>query len=629
MATSHRDSSPSPSARAPIALLRLARKSWLPLAAVAVMLGVVRARRRCERGETERRVLRASEESLRHQALHDALTSLPNRAGIIAEAAPGGSAALVVLDLDGFRQLNHTFGRAAGDAILVEVARRLRTVAPDEGLVGRIEGDKFAVLATGLGESEAARLAERLQAAVNAPVRLPLDTVRTTTTAGIAIASGDSADCDSLLRNADLALQEAKRGELRFYVYDAELERRIVDEAKLSEDLSVALHRGEFELHYQPIADLTSGQVVAVESLLRWRHPERGLLTPPQFMHSLERTGMVVPVGAWVLGEACRQCAEWRATVDGAHDLRVSVNLSARELEAGELCARVPAALAAHSLDPGALILELTESDVWRTAERNCSTLRCLAGTHIGLAIDDFGTGYSSLKRLRSLLPLDLIKIDRSFVAGLSAEADGRPSPDGAIVDAVVTLADALGTQVVAEGIEHDRQARDLAARGCRLGQGYGLARPAPAREVPALLAAPLRAPAIVPEAPVPDGPRVLVVDDHSGSREVITRVLESSGYRVAAACDGEEALAKLAAERFDLVLVDLLMPRVDGHEAALAVRRDQALRDVPVIAISAFVTGQYYDAGSVADFDGAVEKPIDVYKLVDQVAAWLVAGRG
>ncbi|WP_305790269.1 putative bifunctional diguanylate cyclase/phosphodiesterase [Symbioplanes lichenis] len=425
-------------------------------------------------------------------AVSDPLTGLANRTLVnrrLAEvtAQPprdGRCTAVLLIDLDRFKPINDMYGHEAGDAVLNAVAVALRAVIRAGDTAGRLGGDEFAVVLTQLpGPSAAERIAQRLVDALRTPVILGDRVLAVEASIGVALHSpGDPAgDGDELLRRADTAMYTAKRsGRGRYQVYTPELDSRARDAA-----LRRAVEAGELVLHYQPIVDLATGHVIAVEALVRWNHPVRGLLMPGAFVDLAEETGAVVPMGEWVLREACGQVAAWHAGVPGAEHLKVSVNLSPQQVVRADLVDVISGILGETGLSPAHLVLEITEGGVLEPDDLTVARLEALRDLGIRIAVDDFGTGYSALSYLRRL-PVDTLKIDRSFVTGIERDPDAR-----SVAEAVVRLGMAFHMAVVAEGIETAEQARELADMGCGLGQGYHFHRPLVADAVPAALATP------------------------------------------------------------------------------------------------------------------------------------------
>ena len=427
---------------------------------------------------------KAAESQAHFLALHDALTRLPNR-DLVAErfavarsfaARDDGRVALLALDLDQFKSINDALGHRTGDALLCAVATRLQTLLGDEDTLGRSGGDDFLLV---LGRADGAeRLAERSGAILEA-LRAPFDVdghaLRITASIGVAVYPDDGADFDTLLRQADTALFVAKSGgrdDIRFF--DAAFNVVAVDALALRAELALALQRGEFELHYQPQLDLGSGAVLGAEALLRWRSPQRGLVAPGCFIQVAEDSGLIVPIGAWVLQQACRQAAAWHADGLGAA-LSVAVNLSALQFRRGDLLQTVVDAVHGAGLDPHCLELELTESLLLEDAEQVHDAMHRLKSLGVRFALDDFGTGYSNLSSLRQF-PLDRLKIDQSFIRHIGLDA-----AEAQIARSIIDIGHARGLQVVAEGIEDEATAALLRHAHCDQAQGYLFSRPLPA----------------------------------------------------------------------------------------------------------------------------------------------------
>ncbi|HEY7876138.1 MAG TPA: EAL domain-containing protein [Actinomycetota bacterium] len=421
------------------------------------------------------------ESQLRHQTFHDSLTGLANRAlfldrvdhAIARHNRLRTPITVVLLDVDDFKVVNESLGHAAGDAALVEIATRLRGCLRPGDTIARIGGDEFAVLLEDVDLTGARSVAERVGTAIAVPLSLGGRELIPRVSVGIADAkAGDRAD--ELMGKADVAMYAAKAsGKACHQTFDEEVHAAVLDRHALQADLDHAVERDELVVHYQPIVELASGRVTSVEALVRWQHPERGLLQPDSFIGLAEETGAIVPLGRWVLEEACRQTKAWQDELSGEPPLSVSVNLSPRQVRDPNLAADVERALEESGLEPEHLVLEITENIVLGETKAVVTTLKALRDKGVRIAIDDFGTGYSNLGYLRDL-PVDILKISKPFVDGV-----GRDDPEGsALARSIIKLGDNLKLQTVAEGIELEDQLSDLQRFGCHSGQGFLLARP-------------------------------------------------------------------------------------------------------------------------------------------------------
>ena len=454
----------------------------LVMCAVAVWLLANDLRNALLRLQQEIVRVKDSEASFTHLARHDALTNLPNRLLIrdrmeqaIGHARRDGrQVALLFLDLDNFKTINDSLGHAAGDELLQEVARRLCETLRDIDTVSRQGGDEFLMVLSDVDDLAAvSTLAGQVQQRLAQPFALKGMQIVTSISIGISLFPGDGEDFDTLLKHADMAMYQAKSaGRNAYCFFDQRMNADNRERLALELDLRQALSRDEFVLHYQPIVDLRSGRLLAAEALLRWRHPEFGLLGPDRFIGAAERSGLIVEIGEWALGEACRQAMLWQA--GGLPRFVMSVNLSAVQFRRGNLGEVVQAALTRYGLSPSGLELELTESILLQ----DCEQLRQLKELGVKLSIDDFGTGYSNLAYLQRF-QVDKLKIDQSFVRGL-----GNNPQNQAIVTAIVQMARSLGLHTVAEGIEDEATRQLLVELGCDQGQGYLFARPLPAAEL-------------------------------------------------------------------------------------------------------------------------------------------------
>jgi diguanylate cyclase (GGDEF)-like protein len=435
---------------------------------------------------------RHTEAQLAHRTRHDPLTELPNRVMLvewledaIAHAENDRCVGLVVLDVDHFKIVNDSLGHAAGDELLSVIARRVERVLRGGDELARLGGDELAIVCHNARRvDDVATLARRIRSVFDEVFVLESgDEVYLGASIGVAASTGPRDTPARLLRDADVAMFTAKElGRGRVEVFDDAMRERAVNRLETESALRRALLRDEFRVHYQPLVHFERSEVIGFEALVRWEHPERGLLAPAEFLPVAEETGLIVPIGAWVLQEACAQAARWSAESPDAPNLTVSVNLSARQLSDPDLVTTVEAALASVHLDPALLVLEVTESMLMDDADHAVDVLQKLAKQGVRVGIDDFGTGQSSLGYLKSL-PVHTLKIDRTFVDGLAHDHEDR-----AIVAAVVSLGHSLGLTVLAEGIENSAQLAELRSLGCDLGQGYYFAYPQPGEVVRALV---------------------------------------------------------------------------------------------------------------------------------------------
>jgi diguanylate cyclase (GGDEF)-like protein len=427
-----------------------------------------------------------------HQALHDALTGLPNRAlfkdrvehALARVGRQGRPIAVLFLDLDRFKSVNDRSGHAVGDQLLRRVGSRLLTCARESDTVARLGGDEFAILLEDVHDTrDAVYSARRILEALEAPFKLRDKQVAIGASIGIGLGTPGHQGYETLIRNADVAMYAAKRaGRGRYALFEAGMHDALVQRLKLEEDLRIAVEREEFLVQYQPIVALDQGRLVGVEALIRWRHPERGIVSPSEFITAAEDTGLIVPMGRWMLMEACRQARLWQDEHPDRPPLRVSVNLSPMQLQHQQIVQDVADALEQSALNPRDLQLEVTESVLMEETDANIATLERLKTLGVSLAIDDFGTGYSSLSYLRRF-PIDVVKIDKTFIDGIT---DGPEA--SALARAIINLGQTLHLRTVAEGIEQAAQYAELRELGCDLGQGYHFARPLPAEGICDLL---------------------------------------------------------------------------------------------------------------------------------------------
>ena len=471
---------------------RMERSQWTILAAVlggmaavylAMQLMLARYHRLLREQERERA---AQEERIRYQAYHDSLTGLPNRASFaehLDEAMrrakrAGWPLALLFLDLDNFKRVNDSLGHDAGDRLLRVAAERIRRAVREADMLFRMGGDEFTVLLEDVrGPEEAAMVASRVLEAMAEPLQLQHHEISVTASIGIALYPRDDVVAERLLKSADTAMYRAKElGRNRYAFFAPEMNERVESQILVEAALRRGLKNHEFVLHFQPRVSVASGRATGAEALLRWRHPEWGLVEPARFVPLLEETGMVVPVGAWVLAEACRQARSWQDA--GLPPLRVSVNLSSRQFRSETLLESVSEALRASRLQPQMLELELTESLLVENVEHAMGVMGKLKAIGAAISIDDFGTGYSSLGYLKRF-PIDSLKIDKSFVRDIATSPK-----DAAIVKAISALARSLGIGLIAEGVEEAWQVEFLRGRHCTEMQGFLFSRALPPEQM-------------------------------------------------------------------------------------------------------------------------------------------------
>ncbi|WP_410953526.1 putative bifunctional diguanylate cyclase/phosphodiesterase [Pseudomonas sp. S1(2024)] len=464
-------------------LVYLVLITTLAVLAVALLTSVLDARLEARTAELARSLTLANQE-LTQLALHDTLTDLPNRTlladrieqAIAKVAEQGGCFALMFIDLDGFKPVNDAFGHHIGDLLLKAVAARLRGHLHSQDTLARIGGDEFVLLVELREPNDAMDVAVKQVNLVSRPFRVAEHDLQLTASLGIVLYPGNGLDQHELLRNADAAMYHAKSaGKNGYSFFDASMNSNARQQLQLLQDLRQALEQRQFRLHYQPKFDAQNCQPIGAEALLRWEHPQQGLLLPDRFIGLAEKTGLIIPIGEWVLIEACRQMRQWLD--QGHHGWRMAVNLSAIQFCHAGLVESVARALQQNSLPANCLTLEITETTAMHDADASLTVLQRLSDMGVDLSIDDFGTGYSSLMYLKRL-PANELKIDRGFVRDLEQDSD-----DAAIVSAIVALGQALGLRIVAEGVETDRQQDFLTRLGCDSLQGYLLGQPVPAEQ--------------------------------------------------------------------------------------------------------------------------------------------------
>jgi diguanylate cyclase (GGDEF)-like protein/PAS domain S-box-containing protein len=542
---------------------------------------------------TERKL---AEERLMHLAHYDVLTSLPNRVLFydrLRQALAQGkrnkwTVGVMFIDVDRFKNVNDTLGHAVGDKLLQLVSERLTRAIRAGDTVGRLGGDEFAVVLGKLAvPGDATVVAQKIMASFNEPFQLEGAEMFISASIGITLYPDDSLDQDTLISNADAAMYRAKdMGRNTYQFYTPEMNARAREMLDMENSLRRALERDEFLLHYQPKVDVASGAITGVEALLRWRHPERGIISPVEFIPILEETGLIVQAGSWVLHTVCKQLKQWQR--EGVTAVPVAVNLSARQFLAHDLGPEIKGVIEQHQIDPALLQLEITESSIMANTEEAIRTLEYLESLGVGLSIDDFGTGYSSLGYLKRF-PLDALKIDKSFVADVTSDAD-----DATITRAVISMAHSLGLLVVAEGVETEAQLSFLAAHGCDQIQGFLFGKPLPADECGRWLAEGRR---LVRDGSgsAADAPVVMLVDDDDDALLLLKRALSRDRYRIVMARSAGEALAMFDQLPVSVVITDQNMPGMSGVEFLQRLKRLHP-------ATRRLMTSAHSDFQSVAD---------------------------
>ena len=587
-------------------------------ARVRTHLELARLRRYLEDIVTQRTaLLEVSEEKYRILAHRDPLTGLPNRVlffELLGQAVQRAQReqsrlALLFLDLDHFATVNESLGHNLGDRLLVAVSRRLQDLLPARDTVARIGGDEFYIIVEEQEQTPVDLLAQRLLTELGRPFELEGQQVYVRASIGIALYPADGNTPELLQSSADSALHRAKaqgRGVLRFF--SPEMANRAKERLTLEAELRRALANQELVLHYQPQVDLISGEVVGLEALVRWRHPQQGMVPPNRFIPLAEESGLVVELGDWVLNEACRQLKQWEK--DGLVFNRMAVNVSAVQLSRGRLLASVEDVLTKSGIRPEQLELEITESFIMADREQSFQSLTALKKLGVRFSVDDFGTGYSSLGYLQQL-ELHKLKIDLSFIRGMTTN-----SGNAAIVRAVIALGHSLGLDVLAEGVEEPGQARYLRTLQCDLIQGYLSSRPLPALELAAFMAN--YQPLLVPLAE--EGlSTILLVDDDTAVLAALKRLLRRENYRVLTAESCEQALAQLAEHEVGVIIIEQRMPGMSGSEL-LALARRMHPRTVRMVLSGYTALDSLTEAVNSGDIFKLLTKPWDDEALLHTV---------
>lgn len=496
---------------------------------------------------------------------YDPLTALPNMAlfldrldQLVQTARRDGSAVFVIaLNIDRFKQLNDRLGRHIGDQVLRIVGKRLGDRISNACSVTRIGADNFAVAGVQANHEEVRALCEQIIALLSEPLVIDNQSLLLSARLGIAIYPEDASDGESLFKNAEAALKQTKEAKARFLFYSAEVNARIAEKAELENLLRMALANQQFVLHFQPKVDVNTGRIVGAEALIRWKHPERGIVLPAEFIPLTEETGLIVPIGEWVIRTVSAQQAAWLR--DGVPIVPIALNLSALQFREGNVLEIVREALSENAIEPGWLELELTESLVMHNPEDAQKAMHAFRDLGLSLSLDDFGTGYSSLAYLKRF-PFNTVKIDYGFVAGITKNPE-----DAAIATAIIGMAHSLHMDVIAEGVETEAQYKFLRTRHCDQIQGYFFSRAVPAENFAAMLQTDKH---IELESDVDaEQQTLLVVDDEPAIVSALKRSLRGQGYRILTAKSGEEALELLAANQVQVILSDQRMPQMTGSE--------------------------------------------------------------
>jgi diguanylate cyclase (GGDEF)-like protein/PAS domain S-box-containing protein len=584
---------------------------------------------------------RAAENQLAFQTLHNALTGLPNRAlfllllqdGLTRAPSLRGSTAILAINIDHFAniatRLGDRSGDHSGDLFVTEVAQRieasLRRTSGSRPLdtLAHIGVDRFLVLCEDVADEGAAKaIARRIASALGAPLSIVGEELRVTACIGITLTRDPARDLEPLIREAEAAMQHAEhRGAGRHEVFSGEMrEHRMVRIANES-SLRQALAKGEFFVEYQPKVSLITDRTVGVEALLRWTHPERGLISPLDFIPLAEESRIIVRIGAWVLEQVCRDAARWRTALPGGRPLTVAVNVSPRQFES-DLAETFGGIIRRSGIDPATVCLEVTESMMMQDAELAIATLRDLKSLGLSISVDDFGTGFSSLAVLKRF-PLDELKIDKSFVDGL-----GRDSEATAIVAAVMGMAHALDLRVVAEGVETADQALRLRTLGCDQAQGFFYARPGSAIAIDTRLAAEGRADSRgrggrqLKRGDSAHIGKVLVVDDDADVRQLASLSLAAVGYEVREAASGEDAVTMAHHFRPNCLVLDVNLPGISGFDVCRIIRDDPANKRTTIVMLTDDAAPSEKIAAFSLEADEYMVKPFSPRDLVSRVTA-------
>lgn len=506
-----------------------------------------------------------SEKRASFLAYYDPLTGLPNTALFLdrldqlvqAARRDRSEVFVIVLNVERFKQLNDSHGRHVGDQVLRMAARRLEEGFARRCSVARLGSDNFVLAGAQTVNEAAGSLCEEILAALREPMLIEQRSLHLSVRMGVAVFPADAQDGEALFKNAEVALKQCKLGKTPYLFYSPEINARLAEKAALESMLRTALQARQFVLHYQPKVDLATGRITGAEALIRWQHPERGLVSPIEFIALAEETGLIVPIGAWVIRAVCAQQAAWLR--DGVAAVPVALNLSALQFREADLLGVVLEALSDHDLEPGWVELELTESLVMQNPQEAQSTMRAFRDHGLRLSLDDFGTGYSSLAHLKRF-PFDTVKIDRVFVTDITHNPD-----DAAIASAIIAMAHSLRMRVVAEGVETEAQLMFLRARHCDQIQGYYFSRPVPAQDFETLLRTGRSLELQLDLEAVPQ--TLLMVDEDEATLSALRRALRGQGYRMLTATSGPQALGLLAVHAVQVIVCDQRMAKMTGRD--------------------------------------------------------------
>jgi diguanylate cyclase (GGDEF)-like protein len=515
-----------------------------------------------------------SEERLAYLAQFDALTGLPNRhlfhdrltQTMVQAKRSGRPMAMLFIDLDRFKLVNDTLGHGTGDRLLKEAATRLTQCVRSGDTVGRFGGDEFGAILADLGAAgDAGLVAQKIIEALERPFSLEGNETYVTASIGITLFPDDGEEAGALIMNSDTAMYRAKeQGRNNYQYFTREMNERALARVQMEAALRRAIERREFRLFYQPKVDLRNGEICGAEALLRWQHPDRGMIAPEEFIPILEDTGLIVPVGEWVMREACSQTMAWKRS--GLSALPVAVNLSARQFQQKDLESRVRYVLTDSGVDPSLIEFELTESLLMKDPEAAARSLRGLKRAGARISVDDFGTGYSSLAYLKRF-PIDALKIDGAFIRDLTTDPG-----DAAITLAIIGLAHGLKLKVVAECVETESQLNFLSTHACDEMQGYYFSEPAPAAEIEAMAREGRRLRRSAGE--IPARPPVLLLDDSEQDLLLLEEILRADGFPVLKTTDTRRAFEVLAGQPVGIAISDQGMPGMSGVEFLGHVRK-------------------------------------------------------